>query len=149
MKSRSERIQLIKTLAQQKQDESVRAFGQCMDKLNQLQIQLDKLYQYREDYNQQFKQQAEKGVPVTNLQDFLRFINSLSHNIDILHENLKKQRETCEKLKHIWLEKRQKVQILDSVKHKYLRQEQQQLEKKEQKINDEAALSFVLRKENN
>ncbi len=143
---KSQRMQMIQNLAMQKEEASIRAFGQCMDKLNRMQNQLQKLYQYRDEYSQQFNHHASQGVQSRDVQTFLKFINSLSHNIDNLLKSIEAQRKNCEQLKQDWLEKRKTVQIFDTVKNKYLKQEQIEQHRREQIQSDELSLGFFLRK---
>jgi flagellar FliJ protein len=146
---KSQRINIIKKLAEKKEDESIISFGQCMSKLSAMENQLKKLYQYREDYNSTFNQTASQGIKSANIQDYLKFINNLNHNIESLLQVIQKQKLDCEKLKLDWMEKNKKVKIFNNVKDKYLASELSEKIKQEQKSVDESSTAFYLRNKNN
>jgi len=142
---KSQRLNIIQKLAEKKEDESIVSFGQCMSKLSAMENQLKKLYQYREDYNSQFNKNASTGVKSSNIQDFLKFINNLNHNIDSLLQVIQNQKVDCEKLKLDWMEKNKKVKIFKNVKSKFLASELSEELKQEQKTIDEYSTAFYLR----
>jgi flagellar FliJ protein len=143
---KSKRIKLIQQLADKKQDTAILEFGSCMNKLQAMENQLKKLYQYRKDYNNQFNQTAAGGLKSSSAQSFLKFINTLSHNIDSLLKAIEMQRKQCEQLKQIWLQTRREVQILDKVEERYIEQETIEENKKEQSLTDESSQAFYFRK---
>jgi len=142
---KSQRLNIIQKLAKKKEDESILSFGQCMSKLSAMENQLKKLYQYRDDYNSQFNQSASSGIQSSNIQDYLKFINNLNHNIESLLQVIQKQKIDCEKLKLDWMEKNKKVKIFDNVKNKYLENELSEELKQDQKAIDESSTAFYLR----
>jgi len=142
---KSQRLNIIQKLAKKKEDESILSFGQCMSKLSAMENQLKKLYQYRDDYNSQFNQSASSGIKSSNIQDYLKFINNLNHNIESLLQVIQKQKIDCEKLKLDWMEKNKKVKIFDNVKNKFLENELSEELKQEQKTIDESSTAFYLR----
>jgi len=145
---KSQRINVIKKLAEKKENESIISFGQCMSKLSAMENQLKKLYQYREDYNSKFNKSASSGIKSANIQDYLKFVNNLNHNIDSLLQVIQKQKLDCEKLKLDWVEKNKKVKIFDNVKGKFLESELSEKLKQEQKAIDESSTAFYLRNKN-
>jgi flagellar FliJ protein len=142
---KSQRLNIIQKLADKKENDAVLSFGQCSSKLNAMQSQLKKLYQYREDYNLQFTQSASAGIRSSNIQDFLKFINNLNHNIESLHQAIQKQKLICESLKQVWMEKHKQVDILSNVKSKYIESELSEKNKQEQILTDESSIAFYLR----
>lgn len=146
---KSQRLNIIQKLAEKKEDESIISFGQCMSKLSSMENQLKKLYQYREGYNSQFNKAASDGVRSSNVQDYLKFINNLNHNIDSLLQVIYKQKAECEKLKLDWMEKNKKVKIYNNVKNKFLSNELSEQLKQEQKALDEFSTAFYLRNKKN
>ncbi len=142
---KSQRFDLIKRLAEKKEDDSVIIFGKCKSRLSAMKNQLNKLYQYREDYNLQFKKSANLGISSSGIQDYLRFINNLNHNIESLHNVLQEKNRECEKLKLVWLEKHKQVKIYTNVKNKFIQKETAEKFKQEQKISDEISIAFAIR----
>ncbi|MFK5985475.1 MAG: flagellar export protein FliJ [Pseudomonadota bacterium] len=142
---KSQRFNIIKKLAEKKADESIITFGQCKSKLSAMENQLKKLYQYRDDYNLQFNKAASTGISSTGVQDYLRFINNLNHNIDSLLQVIMEKKTECEKLKFEWLEKNKQVDIYSNVKSKFLEKEKIEKQKQEQKILDEFSTTFSFR----
>ena len=142
---KSQRLVIIQKLAEKKENASIISFGQCMSKLSALENQLKKLYQYREDYNLQFNQSASVGIRSSNVQDYLRFINNLNHNIDSLHQSIQRQRSNCDSLKLVWMEEHKRVDILSNVKNKYIETESIEKNKQEQRLVDESSIAFYLR----
>ncbi len=139
---KSQRINVIKKLAEKKEDESIISFGQCMSKLSAMENQLKKLYQYREEYNSQFNKTASNGMNSSSIQYYQNFINNLNHNIDSLLKVIHKQKINCEKLKIEWKEKHKQVKIFSNVKNKYLESELTEKLKQEQKQLDEYSIAF-------
>lgn len=142
---KSKRLVTIQKIAEKKENESVLSFGQCMSKLNAMENQLKKLYQYREDYNLQFNQTASTGIRSSNVQDYLKFINNLNHNIDSLLKALEQQRSDCECLKLDWIEKHKRVDILSNVRNKYLETELKDKNKQEQRLTDDYSAILYLK----
>ncbi|MFK5894828.1 MAG: flagellar export protein FliJ [Pseudomonadota bacterium] len=143
---KSQRLNVIQKLAAKKENDSVISFGQCKSKLSAMENQLTKLYQYRDDYNSQFNITAAAGIKGSNIQDYLKFINNLNHNIDSLLQAISKQKNICEKLKLDWMEKHKQVKIFSNVKKKYLETELTEKLKQEQILLDEYSTSFYLRR---
>jgi len=141
----AQRIELIKQISLKSEEKAAAVLGECNTRLYAMERQLQKLYQYRDEYNQQFTQAGNQHIKSNTLQDYMRFINNINHNIDKVLEGIDKQKAECEKLKQNWLEKHQKVDIYSKVQDKLIHSEQQQLNKKEQKLNDESSIGFFLR----
>ena len=145
MMLKSQRLNVIQKIAEKKEDESVISFGQCKSKLSAMENQLKKLYQYREDYNSQFNQNASSGIKSSNIQDYLKFINNLNHNIESLLQVIDRQKNDCEKLKLEWMEKNKQVKIYSNVRSKLVENELTEKLKQEQKDLDESSIAFYLR----
>ncbi|MBF0266911.1 MAG: flagellar export protein FliJ [Gammaproteobacteria bacterium] len=143
-KKKSQRIQIIKTLVEKQEESAVIELGKANSQLELMQNQLDKLYQYRDEYSQQFNRTGT-NVKSNTLQDYIHFINNLNTGINHLLEQIEQQKKRCEQVRKVWLEKHQQVDIYQKVKDKFLTDEMIQQEKQEQKITDEISQAFFLR----
>ena len=143
-KQKSQRIQVIQNLAIKQEEFAVIELGKANSQLELMQNQLDKLYQYRDEYSHQFTQ-AGSNIQSNTLQDYIHFINNLNTGINHLLEQIEEQKKRCEEVREKWLDKHQQVDIYQKVKDKFLTDETKQQEKQEQKLTDESSQAFFLR----
>ena len=143
-KKKSQRIQVIQNLAIKQEEFAVIELGKANSQLELMQSQLDKLYQYRDEYSHQFTQ-AGGNIQSNTLQDYIHFINNLNTGINHLLEQIEEQKKRCEEVREKWLDKHQQVDIYQKVKDKFLTDETKQQEKQEQKLTDESSQAFFLR----
>jgi len=133
---RSKRIQPIAKHADQLQQQAVQIFVAAQQAVVDAQLQLEKLIEYRSEYN---KARNTTHVTVTQLRDYQLFLNKLNLSIDQAKFNIDDKKLQCEQQKINWLKTRSRSKALDAVIIKYKIQEAQILARIEQKEQDEFA----------
>ncbi len=138
-------MHMIQRISAKEEDTAAKELGQSNLKLHAMESQLQKLYQYRENYNQQFIDAGANYLSSSSIQDYLMFINNLNASIDKLLEAIGAQKKIVEQLKAVWLKKHQKVDIYNKVKENYLVEEEKIQNLKDQRLNDESSIAFFMR----
>ncbi len=139
-------MQPVNRLADRQEQQSAIVFSQCQARVRELQQQLEKLYQYRDGYNQQMIEQSQQGVGSYRLQDTLMFMNNLNQSIETILKQIQRQKQVCIEKREIWMNLHNKKRIYTKVTEKYQYQEQQQKNKQEQKNLDEHNQNLFHRK---
>lgn len=147
-KSKSQRMQPVNRLAEKQEQESAMVYSQCLSKVQELEHQLQKLYSYRDGYNQQMTQLSSQGVGSHRLQDTLMFMSNLNKSIDSILMQIQQQKVVCEKKKSDWMVTHNKKRIYNKVTEKYSHQEQVIRDKNEQKLMDEYNQALYHRNKN-
>ncbi len=147
-KLKSQRMKPVNQLAEKKEQQSVVIYSQCLAKVKALEDQLQKLYSYREGYNQQMLNLSAKGVGSHRLQDTLMFMNNLNKSIEGLLIQIQHQKILCEEKKKDWMVRHNKTRIYNKVTKKYIAEEQTIQNKNEQKLLDEFNQSLFQRQIN-
>ncbi len=130
-------MQPVNRLADKQEQQSAIVFSQCQAQLRELENQLQKLYSYRDGYNEQMIQQSRQGVGSYHLQDTLMFMNNLNQSIETILKQIQQQKLICQEKREVWMNKHNKKRIYTKVTKKYLCEEQQIKNKQEQKSLDE------------
>ncbi len=136
-KQKSQRMKPVNQLAEKREQQSVIIYSQCLAKVQALEEQLQKLYTYREGYNQQMVNLSAKGVGSHRLQDTLMFMSNLNKSIEGLLTQIQHQKIVCEEKKKEWMLRHNKTKIYSKVTEKYISEEQTIKNKNEQKLLDE------------
>ncbi len=145
-KSKSQRMRPVNRLADKQEQQSAIIFSQCQARVQELEQQLEKLYQYRDGYNQQMLEKSQQGMGSYRLQDTLMFMNNLNQSIETLLNQIQKQKELCIEKREAWMTMHNKKRIYNKVTEKYLHEEQKQKNKQEQKSLDEHNQNLYHRK---
>ena len=74
-------LQPLVHLAQQKNDDAARKFGQLNQQQQAVQTKLDTLLQYRKDYQTRFQEAVQNGMNQSDLRNFQAFIQRLDEAI--------------------------------------------------------------------
>lgn len=147
-KSKSQRMEPVNKLAEKQEQQSALIYSQCMSKVQEMENQLQQLYDYRDGYNQQMTRLSKQGVGSHRLQDTLMFMNNLNKSIEAILMQIKQQKQVCEKKKEDWMVLHNKKRIYSKVTEKYSQQEQIIKNKNEQKLLDEYNQALFHRKNN-
>lgn len=147
-KSKSQRMEPVNHLAAKKEQQFARIYAQGLAQVQTLQEQLQKLYLYRDSYNQQLMEQSRQGNALGShrLQDTLTFMTNLNKSIESLLIQIQQQKINCENKKKQWLAMHTKTRIYNKVTEKYVHEEQLLKNKNEQKLLDEFNQSLYCRK---
>jgi flagellar FliJ protein len=134
---RSERFKPIHNLAQQSEDVAAQTLGKIQRELSEHHLKLSELMEYYQDYRTRFSQEAEKGMSVTQVQSYQKFISQLEIAIAEQKKHITRMTEACDSSRADWNAERQKTQVLKKVITRYEKQEQRDLNRQEQRRSDE------------
>ena len=134
---RSERFKPIHNLAQQSEDVAAQTLGKIQRELSNHHLKLSELMKYYQEYTERFNQQAEKGMSITQVQSYQKFISQLEVAIVEQKKHINRVSETCDSSRADWTVERQKSQVLEKVINRCKKQEQKIHNRKEQSRTDE------------
>ena len=92
---------------------------------------------YHEDYRRRFSQQASKGMSITQVLSYQKFISQLETAIEEQKRQIQRVNEACNASRADWHEERKKTQVMEKVMLRYRKQEQVLQNRQEQRRNDE------------
>ena len=93
--------------------------------------------EYYHDYQTRFNQEAGKGMSITQVQSYQKFISQLEIAIAEQKKRISRMTEACDSSRAEWNAERQKTQVLKKVINRYEKQEQRELNRQEQRRSDE------------
>ena len=134
---RSERFKPIHNLAQQSEDVAAQTLGKIQRELSNHHLKLSELMAYYEDYKTRFTEQAGKGMSITQVQSYQKFISQLEIAISEQRKHISRVTEACDSSRADWNVERQKTQVLKKVITRCQKQEQQIHNRQEQRRSDE------------
>ncbi len=134
---RSERFKPIRNLAQQSEDVAAQILGKIQVELSTHHLKLSELMKYYEDYTTRYNTQAGKGMSITQVLSYQKFISQLEIAIAEQKKHIHRVAEACDSSRADWRVERQKTQVLDKVITRYQKQEQLIHNRQEQRRSDE------------
>ncbi|MDH5601831.1 MAG: flagellar export protein FliJ [Gammaproteobacteria bacterium] len=134
---RSQRFKPIHNLAQQSEDVAAQTLGKIQRELSEHHVKLSELMAYYQDYRTRFNQEAEKGMSISQVQSYQKFISQLEIAITEQKKHISRMTEACDSSRVDWNTERQKTQVLKKVITRYEKQEQRELNRQEQRRSDE------------
>lgn len=134
---RSERFKPIHNLAQKNEDVAAQTLGKIQRELSEHHLKLSELMKYYEDYRTRFTTQAEKGMSITQVQSYQKFISQLEVAISEQKKHIARVTEACDSSRDNWRVERQKSQVIEKVITRYKKQELVQSNRQEQRRADE------------
>lgn len=134
---RSERFKPIRNLAQQSEDVAAQILGKIQRELSNHHLKLSELMKYYEDYTTRYNAQAEKGMSITQVLSYQKFISQLEIAITEQKKHIHRVSEACDSSRADWNVERQKTQVLEKVITRYKKQEQLSHNRQEQRRSDE------------
>ena len=142
---KSGRIQPLKNLASRHEQQAARTLGQSRSQLGEKQDRLQELFSYREEYQQRFQRDAEKGIGVTQLQAYHSFMQQLDEAISQQRIQVEQAEQRCSTVSAQWRETHIRTQVLDKTIQRLRAQENQQAEKISQReIDDQISGRYCL-----
>ncbi|MBT3427519.1 MAG: flagellar export protein FliJ [Gammaproteobacteria bacterium] len=136
---RSQRMSKLVELEQVDEKSAVSQLGLSRAHLEQQQVALKALLEYRKEYADQLSVQGQTGVEATRLNDYAKFITQLDDAIELQkHQLADAERAVIDKQK-IWQGHYQRVESLSKVVQQNLNQENSIDRKKvERQLDDRA-----------
>lgn len=142
MSDNKHRLNQLQTLLKIKETEKqifVKQLAEVREQFQYLKNQLDKMLEYRNEYQSQINSIGEKGCNINQMRNRIAFISQLDMGITQLNQQLvlvAKQRKQCE---IELVEKQKKVQAVEKLIESGKKVEIHQENVREQKENDEYA----------
>jgi len=134
---KSKRFQPIARIAANNEMASAKELGLANNNLTIQKNKLTDLIQYREEYIKSFKQQGQKGMDGSQLHTYQKFLENIDNALVQQRSLITAAESACETQKQFWRTQHTKTKIMDNVINNHIKDEKQQLNKQEQKENDE------------
>lgn len=137
--TKSQRVKPIIKVAQTRETAAARVFADSQRVLEERQQRLTELHTYREEYRDNYKKQSQQGMKAQQLRTFRNFLIKLNTAVEQQELLINVAQNELEQKKRQWLEKHFRTQALDSMRGRYVSQENRQAQRTEQKESDERA----------
>ncbi len=136
---RSDRLQPVARLAQDREQQAGRLLGERRQLLQQYRQQLQELESYREEYLQRLQQAARNGIGAITLRHYQSFVGKLSEAIMQQQRIAEEAQQGVEEARNAWFQSRNRTKMVDSVMVNARTEEQRQELRSEQRESDERA----------
>lgn len=143
MTPRSKRMQPVANIADEREQEAARHYGESQRALAEQENRLRELMAYREEYIRNLQARSSRGIRVGNMNDYRRFIAQLEHNIHLQEQQVAAFRQACEHRRRQWMETRTHAMAIDKAIDRFRRQEDRLRDRREQAETDEFASRYV------
>lgn len=138
MASRISRIAKLIELAEIEQDKAAKTLAAVQEQLVRENAQLESLQAYSAEYGQE-SLKLQQGFSVMQLQSRHAFGGKLTQAIATQEQVVAQLSEAVDKARDAWVEKRQEVKSLESLKEKLVDAETKRQNKHEQRMLDDLA----------
>lgn len=139
MMKKSQRIKTIVDIKAAQEKNALEALGASQRKLSATQAQVESLRQYRQEYQDRFKQRGHAGIGVVQLQEFRSFMDKLDKAIAGQEQALSECETDLLTKRKEWEGRHHRTQSLQKVCNAALSAELKQEGKREQSEQDERA----------
>jgi|GEM_PF-1888984 len=135
---RSHRLQKVLQLSAEKESEAARVLAEAGRKIEEVQCQLESMQRFRKDYSVRM---GEQGMALNGLQlhEYRSFLANLGRAIEEQEALLVKMRQEYAALQHTWRQAHCRNKGISKVQKKWVRFEQDCLEKQSQRELDDRA----------
>ncbi|MBG6925304.1 flagella biosynthesis chaperone FliJ [Pseudomonas aeruginosa] len=139
MEKRAARLAPVVDMASKAERDAATPLGRCQQQLLAAQQKLAELERYRNDYQQQWISQGQKGVSGQWLMNYQRFLSQLETAVAQQANSVTWHREAVDKARLNWQERYARLEGLRKLVERYLEEARQAEDKREQKQLDELA----------
>lgn len=143
---RSQRLQIVLQLAQQKEEAAQQELLQAHTRLQREQDKLVQLQQYQAEYVDNLKAQTGRQMSALQYQTMTQFISRLSVAISEQRRQIQMVGMAVERVEAKWRELYQKRQKMGELIERYKMEEAREQDLREQKLVDEASLQIAMRR---
>jgi len=151
MIKKSERLQTVLELAEQELEQAGQTLHAMQTQLEQTQFQIQSLRQYLQEIATPSAENNQLGLQSYHFKNTYAFVHKVQQAL--LQEQNKEAQlvQAVEKARDNWLEKRARLKGLQKVQQSFLQQEQNQLQRQEQRALDDLTNSkgFMLKNKEN
>ena len=135
MKSR--RLKPVIKVAKSREDDAALALSEYRKVIDQQEAKLIELRQYHAEYIQRLSDGGRNGMNIAQINDYRSFIVRLAVAVEQQEALLVECEQQLQEKNAAWLKTRARHQALGKVTERYLQQEHEAREKKEQAESDE------------
>jgi flagellar FliJ protein len=135
--SRAARLAPVIVMAERAEREAVMQLGHCQGLLNQAQVKLGELEQYRGDYQQQWITEGERGVSGQWLMNYQRFLSQLETAIGQQRQTVAWHGNNLDRVREVWQQRYARLEGLRKLVKRYQEEARLSADKREQKLLDE------------
>ena len=136
---KSQRLQVVVDLREEQEKKALQALGECQSRHLEMQTQLENLYNYRREYQQQYQELAHSGACIRKLLDFRAFIGKLDQAVQAQQQQLQVALNELQEQRRKWQAAHRQTLSMHKIHDAALLEEQQLLQKREQQEMDEHA----------
>lgn len=130
-------LEMLTEIQEEKVEEALNLVAVCQQTLDQAIEQRETLFQYREDYEEQFRVQARAGIRPTHLHNYHAFLSKLNqaiHQQEIIVTQLERQ---LEKRQGEWVEEKSQLRAYETLQERQRKELEAKENRREQKLSDE------------
>lgn len=143
---RSQRLQIVLQLAQQKEEAAQQELLQAQTRLQQEQDKLVQLQQYQSEYLDNLKAQTGRQMSAMQYQAMTQFINRLSVAISEQRRQVQLVGIALERVQAKWRQLYQKRQKMGDLIERCKKDEAREQDQREQRLMDEASQRIAARR---
>jgi flagellar export protein FliJ len=140
---KSKRFEPIRDIATTSAKDLSGAMGEAGRKVAELEIQLEKLQAYRDEYVRN-STQSNGTMDAVKLQNYRSFLDRLGEALRQHLKSLDTARAEYDKRRQLWSEKRIEAESLVRVVERFRKEEQHAADRREQREGDDAAMRLSL-----
>ncbi len=133
----SARLQPVKRVADTRERDAAREFGDAQRLLQAQHDKLDQLKEYHREYVGRFHEAARGGISASRMMEFRSFISRLEQAISQQEDELVRARENNDRARAAWQQKQSRSKALGKAVERHQAHERRQADKKEQAEQDE------------
>lgn len=136
-------LQSLLELSQSRMDDAARKLGRLLASEQEVEKTLALLEQYREEYEERFRQAAQAGLTREEWSNYRSFLARLDEAVTQQRALVAASKQRTVDGQKEWLDKRNRVKAFDTLSQRHRANEAHSAAKTEQRVQDEhAAKSF-------
>lgn len=141
--TKSERVKPIVKVAQNREREAARVFADSQQLLQEREQRLAEVRRYREEYLENYQARGRTGMSAQQMRTYRNFLHKLDAAVEQQEQLVRDAQSALTQQKARWMEKHVRTRALDSMRTRYVTQEQRDLQRIEQKESDERGLRRI------
>jgi len=135
--TRASKLIPVIEMASRDTDKAMQSLVQANNVFEQEKHQLNDLLRYREEYLQQFRQGDALQMSARKAIDLRSFLAQLDHAIRLQQSHVENCYSQIQQQQQIWLQAKNKLRSIESLKDRYQNEAEQRQQKLEQRLADE------------
>ena len=144
---RSQRLQVVLEQSRRREQDALNRLAAAQERLQAQRTRLDELERYHADYQNQLREVGQGRLLVSRLQSLQRFISQLALAIQQQQQAVTQFERMLEDARRGWQEAHERRRGMERFIDECRREEEHQIERKEQQHLDEAAMQAFVRRQ--